>query len=398
MSKVFIQESTLTAIGDAIRNKTGKSALIAPGNMPTEINSIVAGGGSGGGLEVPASITIDDMSVFCSNSFNWLLNDYADRITFEQGMFNNAPNSLFYGSDQLVNAGITYKVYTSSTEVSTSGMFYNCKKLVTLPKLTGVIQVANRNNMFYNCQSLLEIPEEFSSMFDTETFAENASGSWTSAGYNMFYGCYKLRKIPMHFLLENKKYTSASGVYYCTFYHCYNLDRLVDIPVSYRDNAMSSNMFSSYVTNCFQLKDLIFETNEDGSPIVVQWGKQVLNIQEASTEGFYGTTIEAIYKETRGQDKMINSDATYEALKNDPDAWYASGYNQYNPYGHDAAVRTINSLPDTSAYVASKGDSYINTIRFRNNIAGDIDGGGVSNLTEAEIAVAAAKGWTVMII
>lgn len=46
MAKVFIQESTLTAIGDAIRNKTGKTALINPTNMPTEIASISGGGGS----------------------------------------------------------------------------------------------------------------------------------------------------------------------------------------------------------------------------------------------------------------------------------------------------------------------------------------------------------------
>lgn len=43
MSKVFIEESTLSSIGDAIRNKTGKSGLIAPQDMATEINSVVGG-------------------------------------------------------------------------------------------------------------------------------------------------------------------------------------------------------------------------------------------------------------------------------------------------------------------------------------------------------------------
>ena len=50
MAKVFIQESTLTAIGDAIRSKTGKTELIDPANMSTEIASITTGGGGGGGL------------------------------------------------------------------------------------------------------------------------------------------------------------------------------------------------------------------------------------------------------------------------------------------------------------------------------------------------------------
>ena len=44
MAKVFIEETTLTAIGDAIRNKTGKTALIDPANMSAEIASIEAGG------------------------------------------------------------------------------------------------------------------------------------------------------------------------------------------------------------------------------------------------------------------------------------------------------------------------------------------------------------------
>lgn len=47
MSKVFIEESTLSAIGDAIRGKTGGTELIAPLDMPSEIEGIVSGGGSG---------------------------------------------------------------------------------------------------------------------------------------------------------------------------------------------------------------------------------------------------------------------------------------------------------------------------------------------------------------
>ena len=46
MSKVFIEESTLTAIGDSIRAKTGKTDMIPPLQMPTEIASIQSGGGA----------------------------------------------------------------------------------------------------------------------------------------------------------------------------------------------------------------------------------------------------------------------------------------------------------------------------------------------------------------
>ena len=50
MAKIFIEESTLSAIGNSIRAKTGKTNMIPPLNMPTEIESIqTTGGGSGGG-------------------------------------------------------------------------------------------------------------------------------------------------------------------------------------------------------------------------------------------------------------------------------------------------------------------------------------------------------------
>ena len=47
MAKIFIEESTLSAIGNSIRAKTGKTNMIAPLNMATEIASIQTGSGSG---------------------------------------------------------------------------------------------------------------------------------------------------------------------------------------------------------------------------------------------------------------------------------------------------------------------------------------------------------------
>lgn len=44
MSRIFIEESTLAAIGDSIRSKTGKTELISPLDMPAEIGSITTGG------------------------------------------------------------------------------------------------------------------------------------------------------------------------------------------------------------------------------------------------------------------------------------------------------------------------------------------------------------------
>ena len=46
MAEYLIQDSTLTAIGDAIRSKTGGTELITPENMPTEIEGMGSGGGA----------------------------------------------------------------------------------------------------------------------------------------------------------------------------------------------------------------------------------------------------------------------------------------------------------------------------------------------------------------
>ena len=43
MAKIFIEESTLSAIGNSIRAKTGKTNMIPPLSMPTEIESIQTG-------------------------------------------------------------------------------------------------------------------------------------------------------------------------------------------------------------------------------------------------------------------------------------------------------------------------------------------------------------------
>lgn len=46
MSKGFIEDTTLTAIGDAIRSKNGSTAQYKPNEMAAAINAIVAGGGT----------------------------------------------------------------------------------------------------------------------------------------------------------------------------------------------------------------------------------------------------------------------------------------------------------------------------------------------------------------
>ena len=146
------------------------------------------------------------------------------------------------------------------------------------------------------------------------------------------------------------------------------------------------NAFSSFVGGCNCLKKMTFEPGKS-----VNWRSQTIDFTNAGyCHSIYGV---AELTEVYGAEKELTDADTYAALKNDPDAW--TGKSDYCLYNHDSAVETINSLPDTSAYLATVSGT--NTIKFSGDSGALTDGGAISTLTEAEIAVATAKGWTVSI-
>ena len=63
MSKVFIEDTTLTAIGNAIRSKAGTSDLIDPANMAQEITNLP------GDID-PSAVTFSGLLLYFNNT--WL--------------------------------------------------------------------------------------------------------------------------------------------------------------------------------------------------------------------------------------------------------------------------------------------------------------------------------------
>ena len=100
------------------------------------------------------------------------------------------------------------------------------------------------------------------------------------------------------------------------------------------------------------------------------------------------------YRPNGTSKNLIKDDITYQTFKDDPNTW--TGKLEYAFYNHDSAVETINSLPDTSAFLTEKGGT--NTIKFTGKAGSKTDGGAINTMTAEEIAVAAAKGWTVTLI
>ena len=188
MSKVFIEESTLTAIGNAIRGKTGETALIAPLDMPTEINGISTGGGT---LPPEAfNITGDCSYRFKNNSWNWFINNYGSQVTT-----NNIThcNQMFSNSNEITTIPFSINC-TPSSAMNCAEMFRGCKQLTALPEIT--VYIEKMDNMVNNCYCLREIPDSYSETFDFSHF--NATTE-ASASYIFAY-CYSLRKIPSGFL------------------------------------------------------------------------------------------------------------------------------------------------------------------------------------------------------
>lgn len=370
----------LSAIGVAIRAKTGKTDLITLDDMPAEIASIETGGGGGGG-EVEPIVLTGDQSYSCAGALAGAYIDlYGDTITTKD--ISTAPRMF---------AGCTAKKipfelnFYKSGNTSLSCMFSN-SKIHECPEMNNVRVIAV-DDMFSNSKYIRNLPENLGANWDW-SYIQNYKYADMS---NVFTGCYSLRSIPST-LLSNLWGIQTSTSYICypeIVKNCYVLDELINLPVS---ATITSNSFSNSFSGAYRLKNFTFETNADGSSKTASWKSQTIDLTTSvGREGLGADSNITGYNSGITADKKVINDATYQALKNDPDWWTSS--SAYCRYNHDSAIATINSLPDTSAYLATAGGT--NTIKFKGADGSATDGGAINTLTEEEIAVAAAKGWTV---
>ena len=389
-----VNEESLVALGDAIRSKTGgEEPLEFPTGMVEAIEGIEAA--------VPAEPV--ELTGTCDYACaGAMASQYIDMYgnTISTKNITNASHMFYNYSGET----IPFDINISGSSCEMSYMFSECVNLQALPKINFTSTTSspyNFNYMFYHCEDLREIPDDYFDEWNLSKVASSTSSYSYNASY-LFAHCYSLRSVPLHWLQNmNPKHE-----YYYTFLSngfqwCYSLDELVGLPFP-TGATWTSNAFSSTFAYCGRLKNIIFETNEDGTPKTVRWKSQTLDLSNGV--GYLGILESNFLSNNSGitADKKVYDDATYQALKNDPD-WYTTNMDNsgnenlaYSRYNHDSAVATINSLPDTSAYLASAGGT--NTIKFKGAAGSKTDGGAINTLTEAEIAVAVAKGWTVSLV
>lgn len=277
----------------------------------------------------------------------------------------------------------------STTACEADYAFFRAESLRVAPKINN-LKPSKLAALFENCYSLRTLPDDWADNWDWTSINTATSGSMT----NIFRYCYSLRTIPESFLnnLYNKATSTLYSGYVSTFTSCYTLDEIRGLAIT--PATPTRNLFSSSFDNCYRLKDLTFATNEDGSAKTANWSNQLIDLTvNVGVTPVYGGSNKAYYMTNWNSgittDKEVKDAETYAALKNDPD-WYTHD-NSYSRYNHDSAVNTINSLPDCSA-----GSG--NVIKFSGSKGSLTDGGAINTLTEEEIAVAAAKGWTVTLV
>jgi hypothetical protein len=323
---------------------------------------------------------------FSNNGMNWFIDAVGDKIITKDiiGIAN-----MFNGSSDLTH--IPFTINTSPVSTS-QGMFYNCLKLENIPMIAGCV-LTQCNEMFYCCRALKTIPEDLGKDWDWSKL-DSLTGAYSGQMNNMFYECNKLRNVPEGIISHTNPVINGSySLYARGFYNCYCLEKINNLCVPY-NASWSSNVFASTFNCCERLKDLTFKVQEDGTPYACpKWKNQVIDL---TTVGFgtlaknYDTSLTDDTKADGNRRNWINYITDTTSFPN-PDGWAQTA--EWSVYERQAAVRTINTLPDVSASGAT------NTIKFKSTAASATDEDhAMSNLSEAEIAVAAAKGWTVSLV
>lgn len=308
--------------------------------------------------------------------------DMADNFTPEEDRVIYSGNYLHYNNNLISH----FEKYGLVQGDKTIGLNYTN----TFNSATKLIKAANidirpnrMDSFFCYCTNLEEID------WDTVNIDTSVLNTSPNSCSYMFAYCYKLRYIKPEVLrtLYNTA-TSASNVpTYNMFQNCFSLDEARKVPLSRGTISSSgSNYFYYFVTNCCRLKTLTFDTNDDGTPLVLKFKGATLEISS-----YVGYTAKTSYMTSSNYAGLttatqVTDATTYAALKDNPDYW--TTLLAYSRYNKDSALETIQSLPDTSAYGT-------NTIKFKGTSGSATDGGAINTLTADEIAIATAKGWTV---
>lgn len=349
------------------------------------------------------NLTGDCQDMFRSNRWNWVIEQYGDKITTNK---LSSVSYMFHGSTQLTEIPFALNLELSGSTTRKTVMtetFTNTDALQKFPQINIMgygntirpiildrcvnqepnITLGDTINLVgfnYNAFRGYKGEEEPTWIFekcdwevarnDTSTFGTVFPLNWMN--------CFYIKTIPS----MSKFYALGTGSYYHHWYpfninNCYSLK---EITLPRPGNATLTSSPSGFnFTGLITLKHFTFDIQEDGTPYTANWKNITLTLSNTGCGN--SNSLQA--------NKLVSNGEEYLLLKDDDEYW--TNIWDYSGYNHDSAVETINSLPDTSAYGT-------NTIKFKGVSGSKTDGGAINTLTEEEIAVATAKGWTVSLV
>ena len=384
--QVLVNEDTLTTMADSIRLKLGEetnpNAVGFTKYTPMELANKITNEMK----VIPNSakhITGNCQAKFLDGAWDWFLEQCGEEITTEgitsaDRMFSNSKVK-----------SISFDLNCKDGCIA-SQLFDGCVKLEHLPNITG--QLRNPYAFLYCCFRIREIPEQWATGINWDYI--NTSQYWYNARIaNFFYYCHSLRSIPKALIKRLYSASDNSNAYNYMFYSCASLEEIEGFR---GPNATLSDNCLNNFDSCYRLTRLVFDYEDEATntPRTQNWKGQTIDLSSVGFADSIHKDQILGYNSGITADKEVTNNATYRALKNDPD-WFTCNYN-YSRYNLDSAKETINSLPDTSAYLAANGGT--NTIIFKDGAGSATDGTSISILSAEEIAEAAAKGWTVSFV
>lgn len=419
----------LTSIANAIREKGGTTDKLTLAQMPNAIAALSTGGSGEDGVPETINISMGAYK-FYGDDLKWIREKYADRIVTNlnqncEYMFSSATND---------EDSIGFKLGMANTYINTDQMFFNANfypkeeevenlrylsvanmyrnnrsngKIPSMTFLNGHSMASDYSYLFQGCNATeigtltnfypyTKMDYFFSNMPNLKNcpvFVNPDLGKLQTSNYKTFSGlamnCYSLRDIDANLLAEYYN-TAATTTTYHPFYRMFKFCACIDeingiVPLT---ATLTSSMFIEAFQHTYRLKKLTFALQEDGTPYIVKWKNQTIDLSQYTGWAGAANADEYITEYNSG----ITAEDEDNDWSNNPNYWSRQFMN--SRFNHDSAVNLINSLPDTSAYLATQ-TSGTNTVKFYTNAGSATPSGGVNALTEEEIAVAAAKGWTI---
>jgi hypothetical protein len=372
MAKKLYEESNIYDIACALREKCGdNNAKYKTCDMADAIRNLSTSGGEGG---IPLPFVVSGNAAYRFSYLGW--NDFIKAYPIVTENLGNV-SRMFYYNSAIEEIPFDINIGSDGSGALTS-TFAECKALKAAPQINSVVAITDMWSAFSNCNNLKELPENFMANCTWDLISDSKHFN------NVFYYCYSLRELPMEIFANDNPLATASNSYFnYSWCRLYAVDEMANMPIPYI-GTWTSNAFNYNTHFACRMKRFTFATN-NGTPFVRNWSNQ--NIGLSNYVG-YADSADNILNYSSGctEDTRVTDAASYAALKDHPDYWTTDiAYSRYN---HDSAVETINSLPDCSAAGS-------NTVTFMGDSGSATDGGAINTLTETEIAVATAKGWTI---